>query len=136
MALENGNRFCFKHLNADTSWLLTIPAQGKHPEFNFLIDPCENLASVAVNANHAGLKGVETEYYNIFSNQEHSIPSCVDHISDLKKDIDAVFISYEVSSFGRFKADAIVLRSLPQGDIRRTTSLNAYLCIEMGSQSN
>ena len=43
-----------------------------------------------------GLKGVQTEYYTLFSNQEHSIPSCVDHISDLKVHIDAVIISYEV----------------------------------------
>lgn len=65
-----------KHLNADTSWLITFN------NFNILIDPW--------------LFGAQTDFFRHFSTQKHAIPPCIQSIShDLNRDIHAVIISHE-----------------------------------------
>ncbi|QRW13268.1 beta-lactamase superfamily protein [Ceratobasidium sp. AG-Ba] len=75
-----------KHLNADTSWLITFPVSTRDTtdgKFNVLIDPW--------------LTGPQTDYYSWFSSQNHVIKSCVDHIADLGTRIDAIVLSHEWS---------------------------------------
>lgn len=65
-----------KHLNADSSWLLTL---GKT---RILIDPW--------------LFGPQTDYFSWFSTQEHVVRSSVENVEEeLKTKIDAILISHE-----------------------------------------
>ncbi|KIM21056.1 hypothetical protein M408DRAFT_112131 [Serendipita vermifera MAFF 305830] len=68
-----------KHLNEDTSWLISFTFQGN--PFNVLVDPW--------------LKGPQTDFWKAFSTQEHASPSCVAHVADLGVEIHAVVISHE-----------------------------------------
>jgi len=73
-----------KHLNGDTSWLISFPVSSEDREdkiFNVIIDPW--------------LTGPQTDYYSWFSSQSHVIKACVDHISELDTRIDAVVLSHE-----------------------------------------
>ncbi|KAG8711900.1 hypothetical protein FRC09_020349 [Ceratobasidium sp. 395] len=75
-----------KHLNGDTSWLISFPVSTQDREdglFNIIIDPW--------------LTGPQTDYYSWFSRQSHVIKACVDHISELNTRIDAVVLSHEWS---------------------------------------
>ncbi|KAL8682951.1 MAG: hypothetical protein Q9186_001030 [Xanthomendoza sp. 1 TL-2023] len=73
-ALQLG-RPLLTHLNADTSWLLTLPypAGATRPSgralFNILIDPW--------------LQGAQTDYFSWFSKQWHVIPSSMQTIAEL-----------------------------------------------------
>lgn len=65
-----------RHLNDDTSWLLT------YGQFHILIDPW--------------FSGPQTDYFRYFSTQEHASPSSIQDINrDLGVSIDAVIISHE-----------------------------------------
>lgn len=70
------------HLNADTSWVLSLPYPMGSPRplgrnlFNILIDPW--------------LQGPQTDYFSWFSRQWHVVPSSVQTIGELNTILGAV----------------------------------------------
>lgn len=65
-----------RHLNADTSWLIS------YNDFKILLDPW--------------FFGPQTDFFRYFSTQEHAIPSSIQDINrDLGANIDAIVISHE-----------------------------------------
>ena len=79
-----------RHLNADTSWLITFG------QFRILLDPW--------------LLGPQSDYFRSFSTQEHAIPPAIVHLArDLDGPIDAVIISHEFTDHCHEQT----LRSLP-----------------------
>jgi hypothetical protein len=79
-----------KHLNEDTSWLISLNLQNA--PFNILVDPwfVRNLCTLLTLTDCHRLKGPQTDYWKVFSTQEHASPSCVDHVADLGVEIHAV----------------------------------------------
>ncbi|KUJ08675.1 uncharacterized protein LY89DRAFT_690718 [Mollisia scopiformis] len=91
------------HLNADTTWLLSIPYPSTNPSlrnrtfYHILIDPW--------------LKGGQSDVAAFFSQQWHATPSSVQTITE----VEDVIRRMEFTAKGKEKADMGVAESLEEG---------------------
>jgi hypothetical protein len=91
------------HLNADTTWLLSIPYPATHPSprnrifYHILIDPW--------------LKGGQSDVAAFFSQQWHTTPSSVQTIAE----VEDVIRRIEFAAKGEEKADMGVAENLEEG---------------------